>query len=231
MVCYTLMGGLIFWVSVDAFFWWIYLSDFDPIYILRIFCISKFFFSNHKHAFLKVFLFQGVEKTESEKFNAAFHTQCFQLRANHSAAFASMIYAQLEDSSIDPEDIIARFNNSLGEIYKCMKFVWPFHFKQFAGCYFRDSYPTFAIPQIFNFVSSTMYAVTVYTTVGYGDLITRTHLGQFLTIAYGFFGIPLYIAFISECGDLLGKKFVELSVWLRNIILKYVSRSRRRASH
>lgn len=69
-----------------------------------------------------------------------------------------------------------------------------------------------------------MYAVTIFTTVGYGDLITRTHFGRILTILYGYFGIPFYIAFISDFGDFLGKKLICLGKCFRNLIFRIFKR-------
>uniref|UniRef100_A0AC34RCD8 Potassium channel domain-containing protein n=1 Tax=Panagrolaimus sp. JU765 TaxID=591449 RepID=A0AC34RCD8_9BILA len=69
-----------------------------------------------------------------------------------------------------------------------------------------------------DYVDSVMYAITVFTTVGYGDVVANTILSKFLTMLYALFGIPLYIAFISDLGDFIGIKIVHFGQFIRNCI-------------
>lgn len=63
-----------------------------------------------------------------------------------------------------------------------------------------------------------MYAITVFTTIGYGDLVPNSDAGRFLTILYALIGIPIYIAFISDLGDLIGKRIVHIGVVVQNCL-------------
>ncbi|KAI6185652.1 Potassium channel subfamily K member 18 [Aphelenchoides besseyi] len=47
------------------------------------------------------------------------------------------------------------------------------------------------------------YAYSVYTTIGYGDLTTRTPFGRLFTIIYALFGIPLFITLLNMWGGAL----------------------------
>ena len=69
-----------------------------------------------------------------------------------------------------------------------------------------------------SFVDSAMYAITVFTTIGYGDLVPNSDFSRFLTIIYALIGVPIYIAFISDLGDLIGKRIVHVGVVLQNYI-------------
>ncbi|KAL7063277.1 hypothetical protein AAHC03_01739 [Spirometra sp. Aus1] len=51
------------------------------------------------------------------------------------------------------------------------------------------------------------YAVTVITTIGYGQIVPTTTLGKVCTIIYGFFGIPLMLLFLANLGSLMADFF------------------------
>ncbi|KAJ6635738.1 TWiK family of potassium channels protein 18, partial [Pseudolycoriella hygida] len=52
-----------------------------------------------------------------------------------------------------------------------------------------------------------LYSLTVITTIGYGNLCTRTEWGKVATILYAIIGMPLFLLYLSNIGDILAKSF------------------------
>lgn len=54
-----------------------------------------------------------------------------------------------------------------------------------------------------NFWNSMLFSVTLFTTIGYGHMTTKTYYGRLATILYATLGIPLLLTFLNELGKLL----------------------------
>ncbi|XP_041971878.1 potassium channel subfamily K member 15 [Aricia agestis] len=54
-----------------------------------------------------------------------------------------------------------------------------------------------------SFSSSFLYSLTVITTIGYGHLSPRTSWGKIMTIFYALLGMPLFLLYLSNVGELL----------------------------
>uniref|UniRef100_A0A5S6QSR3 Potassium channel domain-containing protein n=1 Tax=Trichuris muris TaxID=70415 RepID=A0A5S6QSR3_TRIMR len=65
------------------------------------------------------------------------------------------------------------------------------------------SHRTAAYDERWDFWSSVYYAVTVYTTIGYGDITPRTATGKVLTMIYALIGIPLMFYILQSWGLML----------------------------
>lgn len=52
-----------------------------------------------------------------------------------------------------------------------------------------------------------LYCLTVITTIGYGNVFPHTTWGKLATIIYAIFGMPLFLLYLSNIGDLLAKSF------------------------
>ncbi|XKL64483.1 hypothetical protein PGB90_004569 [Kerria lacca] len=52
-----------------------------------------------------------------------------------------------------------------------------------------------------------LYCLTVITTIGYGNVFPHTVGGKVATIVYAIFGMPLFLLYLSNIGDLLAKSF------------------------
>ncbi|PIC19758.1 hypothetical protein B9Z55_025187 [Caenorhabditis nigoni] len=55
------------------------------------------------------------------------------------------------------------------------------------------------------FLGSIFYCMTVYTTIGYGNIVPGTGWGRFATIVYAFLGIPLTVLSLYCLGSLFAK--------------------------
>ncbi|KAE9415067.1 hypothetical protein Angca_004336, partial [Angiostrongylus cantonensis] len=70
-----------------------------------------------------------------------------------------------------------------------------------------------------DFTNALVYAFSVYTTIGYGNMAADTMQCRMATIIYGAFGIPLFFAFVKEEGNLFRNVFIyiynRISKWRR----------------
>uniref|UniRef100_A0A915PF93 Potassium channel domain-containing protein n=1 Tax=Setaria digitata TaxID=48799 RepID=A0A915PF93_9BILA len=73
------------------------------------------------------------------------------------------------------------------------------------------------------FWGSIFYSLTIYTTIGYGNICPATTLGRMLTLIYAFLGIPLTLVTLIALGGLFGRfcKFI----WM--MLTKTLARSSR----
>ncbi|KAK4025397.1 hypothetical protein OUZ56_014470 [Daphnia magna] len=52
-----------------------------------------------------------------------------------------------------------------------------------------------------------MYCITIYTTIGYGNLTPRTAGGKLATVFYAMVGIPLMLLYMANVGEILATSF------------------------
>ncbi|XP_022185691.1 TWiK family of potassium channels protein 18 isoform X2 [Nilaparvata lugens] len=58
-----------------------------------------------------------------------------------------------------------------------------------------------------SFSGAFLYSLSVITTIGYGNVAPRTEWGKLATILYAIAGMPLFLLYLSNIGDLLAKSF------------------------
>ncbi|XP_049878935.1 potassium channel subfamily K member 15-like isoform X1 [Pectinophora gossypiella] len=58
-----------------------------------------------------------------------------------------------------------------------------------------------------SFSSAFLYSLTVITTIGYGHLSPRTSWGKISTIFYALLGMPLFLLYLTNVGELLARWF------------------------
>ncbi|CAH2051553.1 unnamed protein product, partial [Iphiclides podalirius] len=58
-----------------------------------------------------------------------------------------------------------------------------------------------------SFSSAFLYSLTVITTIGYGHLSPRTSWGKVMTIFYALLGMPLFLLYVTNVGQLLARWF------------------------
>ncbi|XP_028129344.1 TWiK family of potassium channels protein 18 [Diabrotica virgifera virgifera] len=58
-----------------------------------------------------------------------------------------------------------------------------------------------------SFAGAFLYSLTVITTIGYGNIYPRTLEGKLATIVYAIIGMPLFLLYLSNIGDILARSF------------------------
>lgn len=65
-----------------------------------------------------------------------------------------------------------------------------------------------------NWPNAVIFAATVITTIGYGNIAPKTSAGRMFCIFYGLFGVPLCLTWISELGKFFGGRAKHLGQYL-----------------
>ncbi|KAJ4939072.1 hypothetical protein JOQ06_028534 [Pogonophryne albipinna] len=65
-----------------------------------------------------------------------------------------------------------------------------------------------------NWPNAVIFAATVITTIGYGNIAPKTPSGRVFCIFYGLFGVPLCLTWISELGKFFGGRAKHLGQFL-----------------
>ncbi|KAM9355506.1 potassium channel subfamily K member 5-like [Pholidichthys leucotaenia] len=65
-----------------------------------------------------------------------------------------------------------------------------------------------------NWPNAVIFAATVITTIGYGNIAPKTSAGRAFCIFYGLFGVPLSFTWISEMGKFFGGRAKHLGLYL-----------------
>ncbi|XP_056446926.1 potassium channel subfamily K member 5a [Gadus chalcogrammus] len=65
-----------------------------------------------------------------------------------------------------------------------------------------------------NWPNAVIFAATVITTIGYGNMAPKTPAGRMFCIFYGLFGVPLCLSWISELGKFFGGRAKHLGQYL-----------------
>ncbi|CAG9815174.1 unnamed protein product [Phaedon cochleariae] len=58
-----------------------------------------------------------------------------------------------------------------------------------------------------SFAGAFLYSLTVITTIGYGNIFPHTPVGKITTIVYAIIGMPLFLLYLSNIGDIMARSF------------------------
>lgn len=67
--------------------------------------------------------------------------------------------------------------------------------------------------EVWSFPAALMYCLSVFSMIGFGNMVPRTKWGKGITVIYATFGIPLYILYFMNIGKVLAKTFRWLYTW------------------
>lgn len=79
---------------------------------------------------------------------------------------------------------------------------------------FRDGYRGRSPKEVWSFPAALMFSLSIITMIGYGNMTPKTPWGKALTVIYAVFGIPLYILYFMNMGEVLAGCFRWVYTWL-----------------
>lgn len=68
--------------------------------------------------------------------------------------------------------------------------------------------------EVWSFPGALMYCLSVFTMIGYGNMVPRTAWGKGVTVVYAGLGIPIYILYFMNMGKILAQTFK----WLYTLV-------------
>lgn len=71
----------------------------------------------------------------------------------------------------------------------------------------KDGYDGLPLKDPWSFSAALMFSLSIITMIGYGNLVPRTDWGKVATVVYAVFGIPLYVLFFLNVGEILAECF------------------------
>ncbi|XP_044262602.1 potassium channel subfamily K member 9 isoform X1 [Tribolium madens] len=71
----------------------------------------------------------------------------------------------------------------------------------------KKGYNGHEMGKMWTFPAALMFALSVITMIGYGNLVPRTGWGKFATVVYAVFGIPLFVLYFLNVGEILAGCF------------------------
>uniref|UniRef100_A0A146LTW2 Potassium channel subfamily K member 9 n=3 Tax=Lygus hesperus TaxID=30085 RepID=A0A146LTW2_LYGHE len=71
----------------------------------------------------------------------------------------------------------------------------------------KRGYDGRTVTESWSFPAALMFCLSVFTMIGYGNLVPRTNIGKAATIVYAIFGVPLYVLYFMNMGKVLASVF------------------------
>lgn len=68
--------------------------------------------------------------------------------------------------------------------------------------------------EVWSFPAALMYCMSVFSMIGYGNMVPKTPWGKGATVIYATFGIPLYILYFLNIGRVLANTFKVIYTWI-----------------
>lgn len=80
----------------------------------------------------------------------------------------------------------------------------------------RHGYEKKLPEEIWDFSTALMFCLSIFSMIGYGNILPRTTYGKIMTMIYATFGIPLYILYFQNMGKVLAATFKWLYTWFHD---------------
>ncbi|KAG8262868.1 two pore potassium channel protein sup-9 [Homalodisca vitripennis] len=71
----------------------------------------------------------------------------------------------------------------------------------------KKGYDTRRAEERWSFPAALMFSLSIFTMLGYGNMVPRTSWGKLVTVIYAVFGIPLYALYFMNMGKVLAQVF------------------------
>jgi len=76
--------------------------------------------------------------------------------------------------------------------------------------YIREGYDELTVEDRWTLPAALLFALSIITMIGYGNMVPRTHWGKVATIIYAIVGIPVYFLYLMN----MGKVFANFFKWI-----------------
>ena len=83
----------------------------------------------------------------------------------------------------------------------------------------KQGYDGKTVREKWNFPAALLFTLSIFTMIGYGNLVPRTDWGKVVTIVYAVFGIPLYVLYFLNMGRALARAFKWIYIKLNSCTL------------
>ncbi|KAG8034013.1 hypothetical protein G9C98_008494 [Cotesia typhae] len=77
----------------------------------------------------------------------------------------------------------------------------------------KKGYNGKSVKDVWSLPAALMFCLSVFTMIGYGNIVPRTMWGKVATVVYAIFGIPLYVLYFLNMGKVLAQTFRWLYRW------------------
>lgn len=71
----------------------------------------------------------------------------------------------------------------------------------------KKGYSGQTVKEMWSFPAALMFSLSIFTMIGYGNLVPRSNWGKVATMLYAVFGIPLYVLYFMNMGKVLAQTF------------------------
>lgn len=118
--------------------------------------------------------------------------------------------------SLELWDIVEEFNmlnnSAVREEFNRVLLEYQMNFTELV----KKGYESRPPDKLWHFSASLMYCLSVFSMIGYGNLVPRTQWGKIMTMIYATFGIPLYVLYFVSMGKVLAATFKWLYTWFHD---------------
>ncbi|XP_017779092.1 PREDICTED: potassium channel subfamily K member 15 [Nicrophorus vespilloides] len=80
--------------------------------------------------------------------------------------------------------------------------------------FMKKGYDGRTVQDMWSIPAALMFSLSIITMIGYGNMVPRTPWGKGVTVLYAVFGIPLYILYFMNMGEVLAGTFRWIYTWL-----------------